>query len=186
MKYERSMGQILLNEPQSAPTHLISIPEGMPVYPKAAPSSRVVREEVLQDLFRAVKGAFYDLVSSSCTSGKNGTRRARWEPTRPLPRNHSSSLEGSGLGGGVHTSPTFSAARESMAIISGSSSDNATTPEGGNAAGSSSTERVGSPPVAAIDIWTSDGVPKETCGVPLSHRGPSTFSTSTGCGVLEG
>ncbi len=32
-------------------------------------------------------------------------------------------------------SPTFSAARESMAIISGSGSDNATTPERGNTSG---------------------------------------------------
>ncbi len=38
-------------------------------------------------------------------------------------------------------SPTFSAARESIAVISGSCSDNATTPEGGNAAESSSPER---------------------------------------------
>ncbi len=44
--------------------------EGMPVYPKAAPPSRVVSGEELQDLFRAVKGAFQDLVSSSCTSGR--------------------------------------------------------------------------------------------------------------------
>ncbi len=43
--------------------------EGMPVYPKAAPPSRVVRGEELQDLFRAVKGAFHNIVSSSCTSG---------------------------------------------------------------------------------------------------------------------
>ncbi len=40
-----------------------------------------------------------------------------------------------------HTSPTFSAARESIAVISGSDPDNATTPEGGNVAGSSSPER---------------------------------------------
>ncbi len=35
---------------------------------------------------------------------------------------------------------TFSAARESIAVISGSGSDNGTTPEGGNAAGSSAPE----------------------------------------------
>ncbi len=64
--------------------------EGMPVYPKAAPPSRVVRAEEPQDLFRAVKGAFHDLVSSSCTSGKNGTgggaenqRDPHRETTRP-------------------------------------------------------------------------------------------------------
>ncbi len=46
--------------------------EGMPAYPKAAPPLRLVRVEGLQDLFQAVKGAFHDLVSSSCTSRKNG------------------------------------------------------------------------------------------------------------------
>ncbi len=40
------------------------------MYPKAAPPSRVVRGEELPDLFRAVKGAFHNLVSSSCTSGR--------------------------------------------------------------------------------------------------------------------
>ncbi len=123
--------------------------KGMPAYPKAAPPSRVVRGEELQDLFRAMKGAFHDFVSSSCTSGKNGTRGGRCEPARDTterspPRNHSSSLKGSGRGGlffFFHTSPTFSAARESIAVISGSGSDNATTPEGGNAARSSSPER---------------------------------------------
>ncbi len=67
----------------------------------------------------------------------------RWKPAQPPPRNHSSNLEGSGRGGGFHTSPTFSAARESIAVISGSGSDNATTPEGGNAAESSSPESRG-------------------------------------------
>ncbi len=129
--------------------------EGMPVYPKAAPPSRVVRGEEPQDLFRAVKGAFHDLVSSSCTSGKNGTGGGRWKPARPPPpppRNHSSNLEGSGRGGGFHTSPAFSAARESIAVISGSGSDNATTPEGGNTAESSSPEREGSPSDAARGV----------------------------------
>ncbi len=48
-----------------------------PIEPKAVPPSRVVRGEEPQDLFRAVKGAFHDLVSSSCTSGKNGTGGGR-------------------------------------------------------------------------------------------------------------
>ncbi len=77
----------------------------MPVYPKAAPPSRVVRGEEPQGLFRAVKGAFHDLVSSSCTSGKNGTGGGRWNPARPPPRNHSSNLEGSGRGGGIPHEP---------------------------------------------------------------------------------
>ncbi len=42
--------------------------EGMPEYPKVDPPLRVVRRKELQDLFWAVKGAFHDLVSSSCTS----------------------------------------------------------------------------------------------------------------------
>ncbi len=104
--------------------------------PQSGTSSRVVRAEELQNLFRAVKGTFHDLVSSSCTSGKNGTRGGREHP----PRNHSSSLEGSERGGGFHMSPTFLAAWESMAVI--------TTTEGGNAAGLSSQERERShPPV---------------------------------------
>ncbi len=89
--------------------------EGMPVYPKAAPPSGVVGGWELQDLFRAVKGAFHDLVSFSCTSGRmapEGVLR-----TNATPRKHS------------------------LAVISGSRSDNANTPEGGNAAESSSPER---------------------------------------------
>ncbi len=105
----------------------------------------------------------------------------------PPPRNHSSNLEGSGRGGGFHTSPTFSAARESIAVISGSGSDNATTPEGGNAAESSSPEREGSPSDAATDIWSSGEAPKETGGVPHSAEAPvRTNGTPAGCGVPEG
>ncbi len=86
-----------------------------------------------------------------------------------------------------HTSPTFSAARESIAVISGSGSDNATTPEGGNAAGSSSPERESSPSDAAIDIWSSGEAPKETGGVPRSAEVPARSNGNlTGCGALEG
>ncbi len=129
--------------------------EGMPVYPKAAPPSRVVRGEELQDLFRAVKGVFHELVNCSCTSGKNGTEGGHWEPAQPPPRNQSCRLEESGHGGGFHMSLTFSAARESIAVISGSGSDNATTPEGDNAAESSYPEREREPSDAAIDIRSS-------------------------------
>ncbi len=149
----------------------------------------MVRGEEPQDLFRAVKGAFHDLVSSSCTSGKNGTGGGRWKPARPPPppRNHSSNLEGSGRGGGFHTSPTFSAARESIAVISGSGSNSATTPEVGNAAESSSPERGGSPSDAAIDIWSSGEALKETGGVPHLVEAPVRANgTPAGCGVLEG
>ncbi len=43
---------------------------GISTYPWAAPPSRVVRTEEALGLFRAEKGAFQDLVTSSCTSGK--------------------------------------------------------------------------------------------------------------------
>ncbi len=46
---------------------------GTSTYPWAAPPSRVVRTEEALGLFRAEKGAFHDLVTSSCTSGKKGT-----------------------------------------------------------------------------------------------------------------
>ncbi len=86
-----------------------------------------------------------------------------------------------------HTSPTFSAARESIAVISGSGSDNATTPEGGNAAGSSSPERESSPSDAAINIWSSGEAPKEAGGVPCSAEVPARSNGNpTGCGALEG
>ncbi len=59
-------------------------------------------------------------------------RRGCWES--PL-RNHSSSLEELGCGGRFHTSPTFSAARESIVVIPG--------------------ERESSPSNAAINIRSS-------------------------------
>ncbi len=81
----------------------------------------------------------------------------------------------------------FSVARESIAIISGSGSDNATTPEGGNAARSSSPERESSPSNATIDIWSSGEAPKETGGVPHSAEVPARSNGNpTGCGALEG
>ncbi len=79
------------------------------------------------------------------------------------------------------------AARESIAVISGSGSDNATTPKGGNAAESSSPEREREPSDAAIDIWSSGGAPKETGGVPRYAKVPARSNgIYAGCGVLEG
>ncbi len=101
---------------------------GSSTYPLAAPPSRVVREEEGPDWLRAEKGAFHDLVTSSCTSGKErywggalGTStghpmkpivqprglRTRWrvplEPdTRGGPGKHSSHLW-AGLGQYCHT-----------------------------------------------------------------------------------
>ncbi len=84
-------------------------------------------------------------------------------------------------------SPTFLAARESIAVISGSSSDNATTPEGGNASESSSPEKSELTPDVAINVWSSGGAPKETGGVPHSAEVPAwSDGTPADCGVLEG
>ncbi len=49
----------------------------------------------------AEKGDIHHFVSSSCTSGKKGIRVGHGREPRPVPRNQSSSREGSGLGG-VH------------------------------------------------------------------------------------
>ncbi len=64
---------------------------------------------------------------------------------------------------------------ESMAAIPRSSSDNATTHEGSNAAGSPSPEREGSPSNAAINIWSSEEAPKENAWWILSSRGSSAL-----------
>ncbi|XDV15103.1 hypothetical protein PO909_015243 [Leuciscus waleckii] len=61
--------------------------------------------------------------------------------------------------------------KQIIAAISGSGSDNATTPEGGNAAESSSPEDDRSPSDAAIDIWSSGGALKETTGA--TRDGPA-------------
>ncbi len=53
-------------------------------------------------------------------------------------------------------------------------SDNATTPEGNNAAGSSSPEREREPSDAAIGIWSSVGAPKETVVYPVLPEGAGT------------
>ncbi len=85
---------------------------------------------------------------ASCTSGKKGTgggcRRSACAP-----RNQSSSLERSGEGGGLQCSPTLSAARESIAVSSGSDSGNATLPDGGCSAEPSSPEPSSSPDASA-------------------------------------
>ncbi len=60
---------------------------GMPVYPLAAPPSRIVRTEEMDERLLAVKGAIHDFVSSSCTSGKKGTGAEHACEPRPAPRN---------------------------------------------------------------------------------------------------
>ncbi len=59
----------------------------------------------------------------------------------PHREKNSSNLKVLGPDPGFQTSPTFSAAQESIAVISGSGTDNTTTPEGGNVANSSFPER---------------------------------------------
>ncbi len=105
-------GGIRTQRHRSRPLH-----RGGPVYPLAAPPPRVVREEELAGQFLAVKCAILNLVSSPCTSGKRGTGAGCWEPAQTTSRNQSSNLEGSGHGGSLHSSPTLSAARESIAVI---------------------------------------------------------------------
>lgn len=86
------------------------------------------------------KGAVHDFIIYLCTSGKKGTRAGRGHEPEPMPRNQLSRREGSGLGS-VHTSsPMLTAARENMAINSGSDLAVATTPEGASPAESSSSE----------------------------------------------
>ncbi len=148
--------------------------EGMPMYPKEAPPSRVVRGRSHKIFYRAVKGAFHELVSSSCTSGKNGTGGGRWEPARPPLRNYSfwhtdwHTVEDS-----TWARHERSAAQESIAVISGSGSDNATTPEGGNAAESSSPERERESPPMQRSTSGHQGSPVGIGWCTPHCRGPS-------------
>ncbi len=84
--------------------------------------------------------------------------RARWK--------RSLDTIASGQGGGLHSSPTLSAARASIATISGSESGTVDHPEGDNGTEPSSPEWSDSPSDAAIDIRSSGGAPKDTSGTP--------------------
>ncbi len=152
---------------------------GISTYPWAAPPSRVVRTEEALGLFRAEKGALQDLVTSSCTSGKKGTGGG-CRLLACAPRNQSSSLERSGEGGVLQCSPTLSAARESIAVSSGSESGNATLPDGGSTAESSSPEPSSSPD-AAIDVLSSAGAPNEMLGPTLSEDPTSSSGNTRWC-----
>ncbi len=133
--------------------------------------SRVVRMEEADEWLLAVKGAIHDFVSSSCTSGKKGTRAERGCEPRPALRNQSSSREGS-------------AAWASMAVSSGSGAVVATTPEGGSPTAPSSSEDVNPSPDAAIDILSTDGARNEMLGTPWdgSAKPPGN---RTGCSLRE-
>ncbi len=146
---------------------------GTSVYPRAVPPSSEAREDEPLERFLAVKGAVHVPVSSSCTSGKKGTGVGPWEPSQATPRNQSSNLEGSGHGGGLHSSQTLSATRASIATIYGSESGTADHPESGNGTEPSSPDWFDSPFDAAIDIRSSGGAPKDTSGYPPPWEGPA-------------
>ncbi len=111
--------------------------EGTPVYPKVAPPSRVMRGGGAPRFFSGSERCFLQSCKLLMDFRENGTRGV---PAQP-PRESTRSFKESGCGGGFHMSPKFSAARESIAVISGSGSDTATTPKGGNTSELSSPER---------------------------------------------
>ncbi len=78
----------------------------------------------------------------------------------------------------------LSAARESIAVSSGSDSGNATLPDGGSAAESSSPEPSSSPD-AVIDIPSSAGAPNEMLGPALSEDPAYSSGNPRRCDVLE-
>ncbi len=77
-----------------------------------------------------------------------------------------------------------SAARESIAVSSGSDLGNDTLPDRGSAAESSSPEP-SSPSDAAIDILSSAGAPNEMLGPALSEDPASSSGNTRWCDVLE-
>lgn len=87
-------------------------------------------------------------------------------PGRKEPGNQSSNRKPSGQGRGFHSSPMLAAARECMAVNSGSDSTCATLPEVGSTSESSSPEDSSPPSNATIDIWSSTGAPNEMLGPP--------------------
>ncbi len=97
---------------------------GMSTYPLATQPSRVVRMGETDEQLPDEKWAVHKLISSSWTSGKKGTGVGCGREPRPVLRNQSSCLEGSGLGGVHASSPMLAAAQESPAINSGSDSPN--------------------------------------------------------------
>ncbi len=84
-----------------------------------------------------------------------------------------SSLEGLGHGGGLHSSPTLSAARASIATISGSESGTADRPEGDNGTEPSSPDWSDSSSDVAIDIRSSGGSAKGYKRYPPPWEGPA-------------
>ncbi len=86
--------------------------------------------------------------------------------------------------GGLQCSPTLSAARESIAVSSGSDSGNATLPDRGSAAESPSPEPSSSPD-AAIDILSFAGAPNKMLCPALSEDPVSSSRNTRWCDALE-
>ncbi len=157
---------------------------GTSTYPWAAPPSRVVRTEEALGLFRAEKGAFHDLVTSSCTSGKKGTgggcRRSACAP-----RNQSSSLERSGRrrtpivqpdalsSPGKHSGQFWIWLGQRYSSWRRAAQPNRPPPE------------PSSSPDAVIDNLSSAGAPNEMLGPALSEDPAYSSGNPRRCDVLE-
>ncbi|XP_077077040.1 uncharacterized protein LOC143729596 [Siphateles boraxobius] len=157
---------------------------GSPVYPRAAASSRGGKADETSERSREDRGVFQDFEISSCTSGKKGIGVCRGRGSAALPKNQSSSRERSGQGGGLHSSPMLAAARESMAVISGSDSSTAVcTPEGGSCDEPSLPEESNPPSDAATDMASSSVASTEARGPPEGR--PAGISSSLAGTVIE-
>ncbi len=120
--------------------------------------------------------------------GSLGKRHYCWPPpvlcrSWQVPPHQLGWMIGQGLGRDDH-SPMLSAARESIAVSSGSDSGNATLPDGGSAAESSSPEPSSSPD-AVIEIPSSAGAPNEMLGPALSEDPAYSSGNPRRCDVLE-
>ncbi len=121
-------------------------------------------------------------VSSSCTSGREAPGAGRWEPAQATPRT-SSNLEGSGHGGFLHSSPTLSAARESIVVTFRSDSGIATA----EAAAQSKLPLQ----KLRLTLRCSDQhlvvgrSAKDTAGTLLLEGPARSIGSSTGCGAQE-
>lgn len=119
------------------------------MYPLAAPSSRVVRVEELAKWDLAVKSAFHDFFSSSCTSGKKCTGAERGYELHSEPRYQLSNRKHSGQGGGFHS------------ILM-----------------SSASEGISPPSNAAINSSSSSGALNEKLGSPKDEPSNSSMSST--------
>ncbi len=122
-------------------------------------------------------------VSSSCTSGRKAPGAGRWEPAQATPRNQLSNLEGLGHGDFLHSSPTLSVARESIAVTSRSDSGIAT-------AGAATQPNL---PLQKLRLTLRCSnrhlvvgrSAKDTAGTLLLEGPARSIGSSTGCGAQE-